>query len=636
MAASGPFAEAYAAVDNIEALVSERIQQASDLSSSLREEARLAFEALSEFNLDDLQLALPVAPPNAIEVSADFEIDPVNATSFGSVNVSIPTAPTLDAVPSIGDLTIPEFTSMITGLSIPDAPEATAPIAAPEAPVTGTVTLPEEPTVALPTLPALDDVTIPEFVFPTLPDFDATAPEFEGTPVSNVLQWSNPTYAPEVVDEVIVKLREMWDGSLGLPEAVEQAMWERAAAREDLAVARAVSEAMLDFSSRGFTMPNGMLVARVDAIREEALLKKLGLNREITIQVAQWQVENVRLAVERAIAAENVLVNIFENMANRELDAAKTQLAFHLDVYNAQVALFNARQQAYSVAAQVYKTQLDAALSQIDVFKAQIEGEVARSQVNEQRVRAYSATVDGVRAIVDVYKAKMEGASIQSDVIRNQIEAYKAEVQAYGERVQADKVRFEAYEARVRGESAKAGIIDAEARAYSATIQGKTAIADLDTKRAELAISRNRQTVEAYAAQLQAVRADIESQQATIQVAAQAYTADTQRFAAQASAEADKARVEIAGEEATMRSNISLYEAHTKNYIAHMEQLIRKAQLQLEALQSAAQVASTLAAGAMAGVSVGANLSGSGSVGASGSVTESSSDSYSESHNYNY
>lgn len=619
---TGPFAQAYETVDAVELLVSSRIADATALAGSLRTSALEAFTSLSDFTPDYGLMSPPSAPTGNVVVSADFDLPGVNATSFGTISEDIPAAPSLDAVPGIGGLTIPDFVTMITGLSIPDAPAPMVIPAVPSAPVTGSVTIPDAPTVDLPPLPTLEDLTIPAFVFPTMPSFDAAEPEFVGTAVSNVLQWGDPQYSTVVIDDVVATLRDMWSGRLGLPEAVEQAMWERASSREDLATSRAISEVMIDFSSRGFALPPGMLVARVDAIYQEAVLKKLGLNRELTIQIAQWQIENVRLAVEQAIAAENVFVNIFQNMAQRQFDAAKTELMFGLDVYNAQVALFNARQGAYGVAAEVFKTQITAAMSQIDIFKAQIEGEVARGQLNESRVRAYSATVEAVKTHVEIYKAKMDGAKVQSDVIRNQIEAYRAEVQAFGEQVQAEKTVFDAYKARVDGEAAKAGIIDAEAKAYAALIQGRTAVADIDAKRAELVVQKNRQAIEAYSARLQASQASISAQQASIQVAAQAYIADTQRFAAVAGAEGEKARAEIAGEEATVRAEVARYEALSRSYIGHMEQMIRKAQLQLEALVQASQVASTLAAGAMAGVNVGANLSGSGAVGASGTVSE--------------
>jgi hypothetical protein len=79
-----------------------------------------------------------------------------------------------------------------------------------------------------------------------------------------------------------------------------------------------------------------------------------------------------------------------------------------------------------------------------------------------------------------------------------------------------------------------------------------------------------------------------------------------------------------------VRTNLAIYETEVRRYIAEMEQMIRTASLQLEAIKSAGQTASTLAAGAMAGISIGASISGNGAVSAtgSGSTTLSKSKSY--------
>ena len=97
-----------------------------------------------------------------------------------------------------------------------------------------------------------------------------------------------------------------------------------------------------------------MQAARVDELRQTLALKKLSLNRDLTIEFAKWQIENVRFGVEQGLAAENVLINIFQNMANRMLDAAKFQVDAQIKVYDAQVGLYNARVNAYQIRAQVF------------------------------------------------------------------------------------------------------------------------------------------------------------------------------------------------------------------------------------------------------------------------------------------
>lgn len=602
---------AEATVGDAKAFVTSQLAVMQGRTDSFLSEALGVINALeSSVNVDDIGVT-PAVPDLSVALDT-FNLPAINATSFGSVSAVQPGTPTLDAVPSIGAVTFDDFASSVA-FNIPDAPVVSG-FVAPDRPTLSDVVIPGTPTLVRPLLPDLDTIVIPSFTFPTIDAFSIASPEFEGsTPVTH-LQWSEPVYATEILDEVIDKLRLMWDGGTGLPPAVEQAMWERAASREDQALAREVANVATEFSSRGFTMPPGMQVARVDALREEGLVKKLALNREITIEVAKFQIENLRIAVERGIAAENVLANIFLNGAQRIFEAAKFEVQAQLDLYGAQAAVFNARMNGYAVQAQVYKTNLDARLATIEVYKAQLQGEIARGTINEQRVKAYSAMVDAMRADVEVYRAQMEGAKVQADVVRAQIEGYKVDVDAYSATIGADKLRFDAYDSRVRGESAKAGIVDAEARAYGAAIQGKTAQIEADVQRSRAAIDSNRIQLEGYRAALESAQTTAQLQVAGIDAASKAYIADTQRYVAMAGAEEGRARVEVAVQETALRTNLGLYQAELGRYQANIDAAIRKTNLQIEALKAAGQISATLAAGAMAAVNIGATMSGSGSV----------------------
>ena len=640
MAASGAFAEAYSTVDRVEQLVDERVRTAVETASELQSSAMDTVSALGNVNLN-FNAGNPPALPNIDpSINVDLNLPNISPTSFGTITSNVPNTPALDPVPAIPDLTIPDFVSSIGSLNIPNAPAWTAPPQVPTEPTIDDVVVPDMPALVIPAAPALEEITVPDFAGLTLPLFDATAPEFEGSALPGILQWTEPTYHPEIIDDVVVQLRKLWDGGSGIPAAVEQAMWARAAEREDLTAERELDSVSEEFSMRGFTMPPGMQAARVDQLRQDLAVKKLGLNRELTIQIAQWQVENVRFACTQAIAAENVYVNLFLNQAQRLFEAARFQVESQINIYNAQVSLFNARMNGYEISARVFNTLVQAELAKIEVFKAEVEAEVARGQLNTQKVQAYTAMIDALKAQTDIYRTQMQGAEIKSNVLRNKIEVFKAQVQAYAEQINAQKVVFDAYESQVKGESAKAGIIDAEARAYAALIQGKSSIADIGVKKADVTIQKNRVLIEGYQAALEAEKARIQSQLSVIQSGAQAYIADTQRYVAVAQAEGTKAQLQVTAKEAELRTNVAFYQAQVQAYLGNMEQLIRKAALIIDALKAAGGISSTLAAGAMAGVHVGATLSGQGAVTAAGSdsyqTQTSNSKGYQEIHSYNY
>lgn len=634
--AADVFQQAYAVVTDVEQVVTDRISSAVATAASLQATAQSAITSLSQINFATNAGGVPEAPVLGNTLNAGLTINPVEATDFGTIAATGRALPSLESIPSLATIDIPAFAPSVTSLNIPEAPAASAPINAPERGDYGTVDIPASPSVALPSAPTLESLSIPAFSFPTIPTFDATSPEFVGSAIPALFSWTEPSYAVEILDEAMTQVRRLFAGGSGIPQAVEQAMYDRAASREDMEVNRNVSAANEEFSLRGFTMPPGYMSARIDMIRQEGMVKKLGLHRDLTIKIAEWQVENVRFGIQQAIAAENVFVGLFTNAAQRMFEAARFQVSSQIEIYNAQVALFNARQTAYRVAAEVFDIRVKAELSKIEVFKAQIQAEVAKGELNTQRVNAYKAQIEGALAVVEVYKAQMQGASVQSDVIRSKIEAYKADVQAYAERINADKVRFDAYDSRVKGEASKAGIVESQARAYAALIQGKVAESDISVKRADLVIQRNRQNIEAFSAAVELDKLNMQTQLSVIQQAAAAYNANTQRFVAEAQAETAKAGVVVSANEASSRNAIAFYQAKVAAYTAEMEQMIRKVALIVESLKSAGQLSATLAAGAMAGVNVGASLSGGGNVNAAGSISNNESHTRSESRNENY
>ena len=552
----------------------------------------------------------------------NLDLPDIDGDAFGKIapGETGPFTPTLIA--PITSPSILPFDFSFEGIRVPDAPTPRDFGPGPSKPVLTPVVTPDVPVLNRPVLPAMLDVVIPDFTFPELPTFDATAPEFQGSFVSTVLQWTETPYEIEILDEVMDKLRLMWAGGTGLPPAVEQALWERAASREDIAISRDVSAAAIEFSGRGYTLPPGMLANRIDTIRMDGALRKQSLGRDILIKVTDVQIENLRFACTQAIAAEQVLVSIWTTVAARAFEAAKIQLDSQLSLLNAHIAIFNARQSAYATEATVYRARLDGQLSRLQVMRMELDAELAKGTINEQRVRVYAEMTRALIADIEIYKAQMQGAQLQSELQRNEVELFKSEVQAYAEQLQSDKNRFEVFESQVRGETAKAAVVESQARGYAAYISGQATIADIAIKNQQADIARADIGIREFMARLEKDKVKLQAELGAVQANAEAHRANSSRFVA--SAQAKTAAFEVEGKliDANNRSAIAIYEVETRKHIADMEQMIRVAGLQLEAIKGAAQVSSTLAAGAMAGISISSNASGSGSINASGSRSD--------------
>lgn len=605
--------------DHVTGHQNELIARADATRDTAANMIRSIAESIKAISPDDAPAPLAPVFPRAREGS--ISLSELGGGSFGKISPVAQDRFTAHGVAPISKEDIKDFDPVFDNLAIPDAPTPRADPVFPDAPVFGEIALPVKPAGQRPNLPDLVELVIPSFAFTPLPPFDEASPEFEGSSVSAVLQWSEVPYQQTILEEEMAVVRRMWAGGTGLPPEVERALWERAASREDVAVSRDISAAATEFSGRGFTLPPGMLVNRIDAIRTEGQLKKQTLGRDVMIKVADTHIENLRFACQQAIASENVLIGLWSQMAQRGFEAAKVQLESELALLNAQVAIFNARQSAYQTAANVRKIALEERALELQKFKAELDAEISKGQINEQRLKVFLGLYDGLKADAELYKAEMQGAQLESELQRNEVDKFKAGVQAAGEMIQADKLRYDVYESRVKGETAKAQLLEAQGRAYSAYVSGKVARSEIDVKNQQAELQVLDLQLRAFLGNLERDKVQLQAESAAIQATAEAHRTNTQRYTAEMGAKAALAELDMKALDSETRNMIALYDVEIRKYSNAREQLIRVASLQSDGLKAIGQMHSTLAAGAMAGISLGATIGADAKVGANGNST---------------
>lgn len=619
--------------------VGSKLGELGDTADSYEAKLTAALADLGNIKVED------VAPPPAL-----------SAPSFPPLDVALDDIPTLDVSPVVkpGAPVMDSIDALLADLDVgdmdalPDAP-ALIPINLPDAPgpisvpaptrpsIDTTVTLPDAPSVVLPELEQLLAITIPDFVFPVLPDFDGVPPDPSAITVPNVfINWAEPTYASEVMDDLQEQVREMMAGGTGLPPAVEDALFSRARERLDAETNKAVQEAHETWAGRGFSMPPGMLAKAVSVAQQEGRLKKAELNRDILVEAAKWEIENIRFAVQQGMALEQLTMNLFENTAKRLFEVARFQAESQIKVFDAQVSLFNAQNAAFNTLAQVYKTKLDGALAKLQAYKTAIEGQALIGQINTQKVEVYKARLQAVMSNVEVYKAMMQGAQVRADAIKTQLEAYKADVQVFAEQINAEKVKFDAYETQVKAETAKAGMLDAQARAYASTIQGLASKADIRAKGVQLRMDAAKVHVQKFLANVDGYKAELDAALKEAGFVTEVFRSRVDAWRAKAGAVTTVAEAEIRNNDMVTRTNIAYSEMQIKEHESRIQKAIQTAQIALEAAKAMGAYSAQLAAGAMSAMHVSASVSGTGSQNDSFSNTKTETNSTSTSYNYNF
>ena len=591
-----------------------------------------ALSQLSSINLPDVSGPNQLAPPNVGSPGAGPGAAPTwDGTDDLSVG-AVPHPPTYDSGGGATFEKPPEAPDLNIPINIPAAPTFVAPPKPTRPNINTDITIPDAPTIDYGKAPTLTDIDLPDFKPPAMPTFSAIAPTFDVADPTMVLNWAEPVYQSEVLADLTAWVREHMQGGLGIPPAVEDALFSRARERLSVESHRAVQEAVDTWAARGFTMPPGMLAKQQAVVLEQSRLKAAELNRDVWIEATKMEIDGVRFAVQQGMALEQLLQNMHQNMVNRMFEAAKFLAQGMLEVYRAKVSAFEARCKAFDALVAQYKAHVDGVMAYYEGFKAQIQGAVAQGQLNEQLVEVYKAGIMAEQAKAEVFASQMKGAAAEADVIRAQFDGYRADVQAFAELIGAEKAKFDAYAAQVGGETAKAQVMDARARAYAALVQGYASNAEITLKEQQIVIENNRNKVQAFLAEVEAFKAELAAATAEGQYDIEAFKGEVAAYEAGARMDAAHAELQVRVAEAQQRTNIAYSEMAQKAYEANINEAVQRANIALEAAKAMGQFSAQMAAGAMSALNVQASISGGGSQSASSDNRYS----YDENHNYNY
>jgi len=636
-------------MDETQATVQSMLEVAHAKADSALEAARDAIEVLKEGHFPEV---LPEPPPvptigtsfgGAVQLPGYLPTPP----DFGSITQGAGVGLTLEEI-VIPEVTgsIPTYVPLITGLSFVDPPPLVLPTV-PQAPVVSfDFDTPDAPVATYGDIPDLTGVTIPSFTPPTLALFNEPSPQFTGQVPDPFVGWAEPVYTSVFGTRITDTLTTMMDGGTGLTADVERAIWERARGREDVLAVKALREADSEWASRGYTMPPGELRAAVVATLDASNAKVSTLGRDIAIAQADLEQKNRQFAVEKGIAYEGLLINIFIAVTDRSFQLAKFAVESQIQIFNAQIAASNVEQTIYGQRIEVYKVGLQYALAQIESFKAQIDAQRLIAEVDNQLIAAYVAKINAFKAQVDAYTGLVQAAVARASVERGKIDLFKGQIDGYVATVGGKKTEFDAYIARIGGEAKKADLEVANAQVFKSRVEALGKINEVYFKRSEVQIENNKLRTQYAVQELDRLRTASGQQLNAIQAGASMFEATTRRAAAEGTLNTEIKRLEITTQIEATRNVVARYTASVANYQARVQHIIEVARINASSLQAVGQITSNLAAGAMAGTSVGAQIASSGSASenkqasatksAAVSDSNTASNNYSVQHNYNH
>jgi hypothetical protein len=622
-----------------------------DLNREWVEEAlnagRAIMETLATLSLP-ADLPDPPLPPNitsafAASMGLGFTSDP----DFGEISAQIIEEfnPETVTIPSITE-DLPVYTSLGLTLNIPDTPTYIQPVEPTEPTIEPIDDIGEPPESSYGAAPELEEIlslTLPTI---TTPEFGAEVPVFTVAAPEPVIQWTEPVYTSDVKDAVELVLAEMLAGGTGLPSDVEQALWDRARAREDVAAAGAIDAVIEEWAARGFIVPTGLQNKIVQVAREEAARKVNSLSRDIAIEQANLEQKNRQFAVTAGLDYERVFTAVFLAVVERNFQIAKFAVETQIQVYNLQVTAFRVELEVFNAQIAKYKADLEVAGFTLLIFRAQVEAEKAKSELNLAKVAAYKAKVDAYGAEVEAYKALVQAVGVQADIQKTKADVYRSQIEGMVAKINGERAKFDAYDSRIKAETAKVSMEGVNAQVYETQVRSWGAATEVLLKQSELEFRENQQQLEWNIANMRRVSDYTSAQLAVIQGRLAGFNANVSRSVASFNAQAETQRLNVQATASSQQTALGRYQVQTDQWKTRSQNAIQFGLANIESQRAIGQMISNWISGAMAGTHVSAGISASASAGQSSSRGSTSSTSqgrnvnensqYTVAHNYQH
>lgn len=493
----------------------------------------------------------------------------------------------------------------------------------------------DDPTlvVSLPAVPDLLSISVRPFDGVNIPTFAEDAPELAVVEPSIREYIPGATYDSALLQALQTSLEErISGGGTGLGQDAETALWERGKERE----ARSAQDAILKLEQMevlGYALPpGGYIDARIKIITETDYAER-GHSREVMVESARLELENVKHALTTATQLESQLIDANNAVEQRVFEASKYVTEAGVAIYNAKVQAYSAMVDQYRAKIAVYEAQVRAEISRVEAYRAEIAAEEAKANVNRALVDQYRAQVDAALSSIRVYEAEIAGIQAKAEIERTKVMIFGEQVRGYTAQVNAYTAQVEGFRAALEGEKSKTQLYQSQVQAFATRV-------DASARQVESRVAAYRGRIDASNARWDAYRSQADAEAKRVQA-----------FSQINSATADVYRAEVAGvsaynETLTKQWQVSLDQAQRVSEIgvntakANAELYMTTRSLALDAAKVGAQVSAQIGAAALNTMNLSASVTAASSYSESNSSSDSNSTSDSTSDstatNYNY
>lgn len=208
-------------------------------------------------------------------------------------------------------------------------------------------------------------------------------------------------------------------GADGIPVVVENAIWNRSREKELQDAYRRESEAITEFSGRGFSLPAGVLLIQLDAIRQDVANKVATSSREQAIKQAEIQIDTIKFAIEQGVKMRLGVVAAL-------IDFMRAKLGLYSLIKERAVSFVEAKRSLWQAAAAYYQALVAAEGLHLEWEKLRSDtavkmNEIFANFVNNNTRSRVQAALGAANAMGDIAAAALGAQNTLADIGHNTI-----------------------------------------------------------------------------------------------------------------------------------------------------------------------------------------------------------------------
>ena len=555
----------------------------------------------------------------------DATFDPVY-TEFDSVVED----PDLEDAKDVAGVTFPDFNvpdpgfeqhSMGELIPLNDPPTADDPKYPDEVPYT-VGDPPKRIALDLPTIPPPPDID--------LAGFDKELEKWTvDDPERFVWGDDEKNYESDIWADLLAKvLHNIRNGGTGLDAQVEGDIYWQHLNRTLDENDKLIQQASNYWSARGFTLPPGMLSAKINEINAQISRNNLSASKDITISQAELAQKNTHFFIDKGVQLEGMLREFFIQQVNATLQAQRAIAENAIAIYDAAIRKYNYFLEEFKTYLAKYDAEIRLELAKIEVFKGEMEGAKIHGEIERAKADMYAAEVKGFEAEIRAYTARVQASATEAEIEKDKMQIFAEEVKAYLAKVEMNNAIVAEFEAKIRGEQAKATAYNAQVQGYVSEVEGKKAELEGQVAEMNAKIAVNRDKMQQYLGEVEGYKALLSGESAAFGAHAEAYRAKASVYSAETSLHSAHLQAQVGELDARVREA----DANLRYSIAQVEAALRAFEsinnLRLQGQTGIMGVGAQLTASAMNAINASASIGY--------SAQDTSGESISESHSHSY